>query len=113
MARPKRILFLTMLATLVAMFAIPPQVVRGQDTPQVTRKVKSQVTPVYPDLARRMNVHGKVKLQVTVAPDGTVKSIHVLGGHPILAGASQDAVRNWKFEPGPKETTQMIEVNFD
>jgi len=113
MARPKKILILTLMATLVAMFAIPPQMVHGQDSNEVKRKVKTQVTPVYPDLARRMNVHGKVRLQVTVAPDGSVKSIHVLGGHPILASASQDAVRNWKFEPAPKETTQIIEVNFD
>lgn len=113
MARPKRILFLTLLATLAAIFAIPPQVVRGQDSAPVNRKVKTQITPAYPDLAKRMNVHGKVKLQVTVAPDGSVKSIHVIGGHPILATASQDAVRNWKFEPWPKETTQIVEVNFD
>ncbi|HYA94724.1 MAG TPA: energy transducer TonB [Terriglobales bacterium] len=113
MARPKRILFLTLLATMVATFAIPPQAVRGQDAAQVNRKIKTQVTPTYPELARRMNVHGKVKLEVTVTPDGSVKTIHVLGGHPILASASQDAVRHWKFEPGPKETTQVIEVNFD
>jgi len=113
MARPKRILILTILATLVALFAVPPQMVRGQDSSEAKRKLKTQVTPVYPDLARRMNVHGKVRLQVTVGPDGSVKSIHVLGGHPILASASQDAVRNWKFEPAPKETTQIVEVNFD
>jgi TonB family protein len=113
MARPKRLLILTMVAMLAALCAIPRQAVRAQDAGQAERKIKTQVTPVYPDLARRMNVHGKVKLQITVAPDGSVKTIHVLGGHPILAGASQDAVRNWKFEPGPKETTQMVEVNFN
>jgi outer membrane biosynthesis protein TonB len=52
-------------------------------------------------------------MEVTVAPDGSVKSIHVLGGHPVLATASQEAVRNWKFESGPKETTQIVEVNFN
>jgi len=113
MARSKRILTLTLLAMMVAVFAVPPQAALGQDAAQVNRKVRTQVTPAYPELAKRMNVHGKVRLQVTVAPDGSVKSIHVLGGHPILATASQDAVRNWKFEPWPKETTQIIEVNFD
>jgi TonB family protein len=113
MARPKRILLLTLLATLVAVFAMPPLEAHGQETTQVNRKIKTQVTPTYPELAKRMNVHGKVKMEVTVATDGSVKTIHVLGGHPILAGASQDAVRNWKFEPGPKETTQIIEVNFN
>ena len=113
MARSKRMKLLTLLAALMATLAIPIQVARSQDAPQVNRKIKTQVQPIYPDVARRMNVHGKVKLQVTVAPDGSVKTIHVLGGHPILAGASQDAVGKWKFEPAPKETTQIIEVNFD
>jgi TonB family protein len=113
MARPSRILILALVATLTTILAIPPQGVRAQDAGQVNRKIKSQVAPVYPDLAKRMNVHGKVKLQITVAPDGSVKTIQVLGGHPILADASQNAVRNWKYEAGPKETTQIIEVNFN
>ncbi|HVN10249.1 MAG TPA: energy transducer TonB [Patescibacteria group bacterium] len=77
------------------------------------RKVKTQVNPTYPELARKLNVHGKVKLQVTVAPDGTVKAVHVLGGHPVLVGASQEAVKQWKFEPAAKETVQIVEINFD
>jgi len=113
MARRKRLFWVPLVAVLAAVFAFPPQPLRGQENGEVKRKIKTQVNPIYPDLARRMNVHGKVKLQVTVAPDGSVKSIHALGGHPILVGASQDAVRQWKFEPGPKETVQIIEVNFD
>jgi TonB family protein len=109
----RRFLGLALLATFIAIFAVPPQVVRGQDASETKRKVKTQVTPSYPELARRMNVHGKVKLEVTVAADGTVKSVHAVGGHPLLVSASQDAVRNWKFETGPKETIQIIEVNFD
>jgi len=101
------------LAALCAIFAFQPLPTHGQEASEAKRKIKSQVTPVYPDLARRMNVHGKVKLEVTVAPDGSVKSIRALGGHPLLVSASQDAVRNWKFEPAPKETLQLVEVNFD
>ena len=113
MSRPKRVLYLTALAALAALFLAQPPAVLGQELPQVNRKIKSQITPVYPDLARRLNVRGKVKLQVTVAADGSVKSMHALGGHPILVGASQDAVGKWKFEPAQKDTTQIIEVNFD
>ncbi|HTQ86688.1 MAG TPA: energy transducer TonB [Candidatus Solibacter sp.] len=113
MARPKRILLLTILASLVGLIAAPPQAVRGQDSVEAKRKIKTQVTPTYPELAKRMNLHGKVKLLVTVAPDGTVKSVRAVGGHPILVTASQDAIKNWKFEPAAKESTQVIEVNFD
>jgi len=113
MARRRRVLQLAILGTLVALFAFPPQLLRGQDAADAKRKIKVQVTPNYPELARRMNVRGKVKLEVTVTPDGTVKSVHPLGGHPLLVGAAQDAVRQWKFEPGPKETVQLVEFNFD
>ncbi len=113
MARRNRTFRIAILAALAVLFTYPPQLLHAQDNGEVKRKVKTQVTPTYPELARRMNVHGKVRLQVTVAPDGTVKSVHALGGHPLLVGAAQDAVRQWKFEPGPKETTNLIEFNFD
>jgi len=113
MVRPNRFVILSVVVALLGLFVVPPQAVRAQDSGEAKRKVKTQVTPIYPDVARRMNVHGKVKLQLTVAPDGSVKNIQVLGGHPLLASAAQDAVRNWKFEVAPKESTQIVEVNFD
>jgi len=113
MSSHRRVVRLALLATLVATFAVPPQVMRGQDAADAKRAVKTRITPAYPEVARRMNVHGKVRLEVTVAADGTVKNVRAIGGHPLLVSASQDAVRNWKFEPAPKETVQIIEFNFD
>jgi len=113
MARRKRIIQVAMVGVLAALFAFPAQLVIGQDQPEVKRKVKSQVNPTYPELARRMNVRGKVRLEVTVEPNGSVKSVHVLGGHPLLVGAAEEAVKQWKFEAGPKETTNLVIFNFD
>jgi outer membrane biosynthesis protein TonB len=42
-----------------------------------------------------------------------VKSVEVKGGHPLLAPAAQEAIRNWKFEPAPHETRETIEVKFN
>ncbi|HME12484.1 MAG TPA: energy transducer TonB [Candidatus Acidoferrum sp.] len=81
-------------------------------TSDTGRKVKSKVAPVYPELARRMSVSGKVKLEVVITPDGHVKSTRVVGGHPILVQACQDAVKDWKFAPAPEESTQVIEFDF-
>jgi TonB family protein len=81
-------------------------------TEEGKRKVKTKVAPVYPDLARRMNVNGKVKVEVTIAPDGHVKGSRALGGHPILVQACLDAVKEWKFTAGPEESTQVIEFDF-
>lgn len=76
------------------------------------RKVKTKVTPAVPELARRMNITGKVKIEVVIAPDGRVKSSRALGGHPVLVQSCQDAVKEWKFEPAPEETTQVVEFDF-
>jgi TonB family protein len=76
------------------------------------RKVKSKVLPVYPELAKRMNVAGKVKIEVIITPDGKVKSTRALGGHPLLVQASLDAVKEWKFATAPEETTQVVEFEF-
>jgi TonB family protein len=76
------------------------------------RKIKSKVTPTYPELARRMNITGKVKIEVTISPDGRVKSSRAVGGHPLLVQACQEAVKEWKFVSAPEESTQIVEFEF-
>jgi TonB family protein len=81
-------------------------------TDESKRKVKSKVAAVYPELARRMNVAGKVKIEVVISPDGHVKTTRVVGGHPLLVQACQDAVKEWKFASAQEETTQIVEFEF-
>ncbi|MFI5057394.1 MAG: energy transducer TonB [Candidatus Acidiferrales bacterium] len=81
-------------------------------TDEGKRKVKTRVSPIYPELAKRMNVTGKVKIEVVITPDGHVKSTRVVGGHPLLVQTCQDAVKEWKFTPGNEETTQVVEFEF-
>ncbi len=79
---------------------------------EITRKVKSRVSPSYPDLARRMMITGVVKVAVVVSPNGSVKSTKVIGGHPLLCDAAVDAVKKWKFEPASDETSGIVEFKF-
>lgn len=81
-------------------------------TDESKRKVRTKVAPVYPDLARRMNVAGKVKIEVVIGPDGRVKTTRIVGGHPLLVRSCQDAVKEWRFAPAPEETTQIVEFEF-
>jgi len=76
------------------------------------RKAKVKSNPPYPDLARRMNIWGKVKIEVVIAPDGHVKSSRAVGGHPVLVQPCIEALKDWRFDPAPEETTQLIEFNF-
>jgi TonB family protein len=76
-----------------------------------SRKLKTQVAPAYPELARKLHITGKVRLQVEVAADGKVKSVVVKGGNPVLADAAEKAVAKWRYMPGEEETL-TVEVNF-
>jgi TonB family protein len=85
---------------------------QSASTDEAKRKVKTKVAPSYPELAKRMSVTGKVKIEVIIAPDGHVKSTKAIGGHPLLVQACQDAVKEWKFLPAPEESTQIVEFEF-
>jgi TonB family protein len=80
---------------------------------ELTRKVKVRVAPVYPDVARRMNITGVVKVAVVVSPSGSLKSTKVVGGHPLLVTAVLDALRKWKFEPATEESNGIVEFKFE
>ncbi len=76
------------------------------------RKLKTKSGVTYPELARRMNISGKVKLEVVIAPDGRVRSAKAIGGHPLLVQACIEAAKDWKYEPAGEETTQIVEFEF-
>ena len=96
------------------LFILSATVTRAQTgtTDESKRKVKTRVDPVYPELARRMHVAGKVKIEVVIGADGRVKTTRVVGGHPLLVHTCQDAAREWKFAAAPEETTQVVEFEF-
>jgi TonB family protein len=76
------------------------------------RKVKTRVNPKYPEIARSMSLGGKVRIEVVIAPDGHVKAANALGGHPLLVQSCLEVIRDWKYEAGPSETTQIVEFEF-
>ena len=76
------------------------------------RRTKTKTVVAYPELARRMRITGKVKVEVTIASDGHVKSARAVGGHPVLVQSCLDSVKDWKFEAASEESTQIIEFNF-
>lgn len=104
-----------LLAALSLAVTVSPRQVGAQasQSEEILRRAKTKVQPVYPELARKMNLSGTVKIEVTVAPNGTVKDAHVAGGHPVLASAALDAAKKWRFEPAPTESTGIIDFKFE
>jgi TonB family protein len=105
------------LAVFVAVLVLSlPNLSRAQGTSSSAssdRKVAARVSPAYPDLAKKMHIHGMVRVEAIVRPNGSVKSTRVLGGNPVLVDAARDAVGKWKFEPAQNETTEIVQVSFE
>jgi TonB family protein len=79
---------------------------------ELSRKVIAKTAPSYPDLAKRMHVTGKVRLEVVIATDGAVNTARLVGGNPVFERSAVDAVRQWRFEPAQKETKTVIVLEF-
>jgi TonB family protein len=60
-----------------------------------------------------MNITGTVKVEIVIAPNGSVKDAKVLGGHPLLSTAALDAVKKWRFEPAGMETSGTLLFKFE
>lgn len=76
------------------------------------RKVIVRTVPSYPELAKRMHLKGRVKLELVIAPQGSVKSAKLLGGNPVFEKCAIDAVKQWKFEAAAKESETVILLEF-
>jgi TonB family protein len=101
------------LAVMLAMAAGGRQLQAQSNSPaEAKRPVKHLVTPQFPDLAKRLNLTGTVRIEVTIGPDGTVRRTRVIGGHPLLAAEAEHAAQKSTFEPGPRETFEVIEFKF-
>lgn len=76
-----------------------------------------EVRPVYPPLARQARIQGVVKLNAVLSREGAVQSLRLVSGHPLLAPAALDAVRQWLYEPTllngqAVEVILAVDVNF-
>ena len=90
-------------AAAVSAPTVKPQFSGGQKEkvpPAVTQGLLLQsVKPVYPLRAQQAHVEGTVVLSAVIARDGSVESVRVLSGHPMLTQAAVDAVKRWRYKP--------------
>jgi TonB family protein len=106
-----------MIVGFVLLGILGPLAVQGlqsQVQPDVkqSRKLKAGQPPEYPELARQMNVKGIARVMVTISPEGVVKEVKEVGGHPLLLDALVRAVKKWKYEPAPKESVIEVKAEF-
>ena len=76
-----------------------------------------RVNPTYPPLARQARIQGTVILQAQISKDGSIENLQLVSGHPMLAPAAIEAVKQWKYKPyllngEPVEVETTVQVNF-
>jgi protein TonB len=57
------------------------------------------VAPRYPALAITARIGATIVLDCTIAADGRVTDVRVIGGHPLFTEAAVEAVRQWRYMP--------------
>jgi periplasmic protein TonB len=76
-----------------------------------------KVPPTYPPLARQARIQGTVILQAQISKTGEIENLQLVSGHPMLAPAAIEAVKQWKYRPyllngEPVEVDTQVQVNF-
>jgi TonB family protein len=79
---------------------------------QEGRKVLRNPAPVYPVLAKRLNLSGVVKIKAIVGADGQLKQVEVIGGDPVLVESALEAVKEWKYAPAKNDTPVELDFKF-
>ncbi|HEY6308928.1 MAG TPA: energy transducer TonB [Candidatus Angelobacter sp.] len=103
--------------------AAPPELQQSKSKPPVLishlaeAQLLTKVDPVYPHMAIVTGTQGEVRLHAIIAKDGSIESLNVISGHPMLVRAAADAVRQWRYRPyylngQAVEVETFITVNF-
>jgi periplasmic protein TonB len=89
------------------------RVSQGVTQGMILRKIQ----PAYPPLARQARIQGPVVLQAEIGKDGSIQNLRLISGHPMLAPAAIEAIKQWKYKPyilngEPVEVETTITFNF-
>jgi TonB family protein len=77
------------------------------------RKPIVKIQPDYPAVLKNGHFEGQVRIDATVLADGSVTKVEIKGGNPMLSQYAAEAVRKWKYAPGPTQTVEEVIFNFD
>ena len=93
-----------------------PQRVRVSSGVSAGNLIK-RVQPNYPPLARQARIQGTVILQAEISKEGTIQNLQLISGHPMLAPAAIEAVKQWRYKPyllngEPVAVDTQVQVNF-
>jgi len=83
----------------------------------ITGYLLAPIQPVYPRIAIAAHVEGSVVVEAVISKTGSIESLHVISGSPMLQTAAINAIRAARYRPfllngAPTEVQTTITVNF-
>ena len=84
-----------------------------QSEDEKERRLISRAEPAYPAVLRNNGIGGTVRVQVTIASDGAVEKVELLGGSPVLGEAAMTAIKQWVYAAGRSRTQTVVSIDFD
>ena len=96
-------MILRVILALAAALAVAPAADRDPpipwNRPIPDHMLLHKVEPVYPPLALAYRIQGTARFTVIIGEDGRVEDVRLVSGHPLLAPAARDLVRQWIYKP--------------
>jgi periplasmic protein TonB len=91
------------------------RVVKGGDV-QAAMLVR-RVNPDYPALAKTLHHAGSVHIRAIIATDGSIESVQLIDGDPLLVQSALNAVGQWRYRPtllngSPVEVETVVTVIY-
>jgi TonB family protein len=102
---------LALLLFCLALASVPT--VRAQSVEHSSRKVIRMRQPDYPAVLKSKGIGGLVRVNAKVLADGTVASIQIVGGNPILAESVVKSVMKWKYAPAASASNETVTFDFN
>ena len=100
-------------ALLITVSSVTARAAQTYENSPGERKVLSRVDPDYPVALKKLYIGGVVRVEVVVSASGSVRSLKLLGGSPILGQSSMKAIKQWKYVPAPTDETLTVKIEFD
>lgn len=106
------------LAAVISFFLLTTLSIVAQDTPTApppseTGAVLIKLSPpIYPPLARQARIMGDVRIQVLIRKDGSVESVEVVSGHPMLKSVALESAQQSQFECKECEGPTLVDVTY-
>ena len=108
-----RFLLMLVAVCVCGLFRAAPAAAQTYEQVGGERKVVSRAEAEYPDALKRLYIGGVVRVEVVVTPNGSVKTMKLLGGNPILGQSTMKAIKQWRYAPAAAEETLTVKVEFD